>query len=91
MKIMVKLLIRIMVVLLTAHESMAGILGLLGGYGLCQTACNAAWVACLASAGVVAGTVTAGAGAPAAVLACNALQGVCMGSCAVTFLVAPTP
>ena len=40
---------------------------------------------------IMVGTVTAGAGAPAAVLACNALQGVCMGSCAVTFLVAPTP
>ncbi|CAG2178077.1 unnamed protein product, partial [Oppiella nova] len=50
-------------------QTSAGIVGLIVGYGGCQTACNAAWVACLATAGVVAGTVTAGAGAPAAVLA----------------------
>ncbi|OQV18846.1 hypothetical protein BV898_07102 [Hypsibius exemplaris] len=51
-------------------------------YPLCQTGCNTAWVACLAGLGVVAGTATAGAAAPAAVLACNAAQGICMAACA---------
>eukprot|EP00535_Pseudo-nitzschia_heimii_P003414 CAMPEP_0197182510 /NCGR_PEP_ID=MMETSP1423-20130617/6442_1 /TAXON_ID=476441 /ORGANISM="Pseudo-nitzschia heimii, Strain UNC1101" /LENGTH=39 /DNA_ID= /DNA_START= /DNA_END= /DNA_ORIENTATION= len=36
----------------------------LGSYALCQSACNAAAVACYASAGFVFGTVTAGAGVP---------------------------
>ncbi|CAF1160180.1 unnamed protein product [Adineta steineri] len=41
-----------------------GIIGALcasvGGYGLCQTACNAGWVSCYAAAGLVAGVSTGG-------------------------------
>ncbi|GIQ88034.1 hypothetical protein KIPB_010194 [Kipferlia bialata] len=56
-------------------------------YGACQSACNAAWVACYSAAGVVAGTITAGAAAPLAAVACNSLQGTCMAVCATKFLV----
>ncbi|RUP43601.1 cysteine-rich protein [Jimgerdemannia flammicorona] len=56
-------------------------------YGLCQTACNAAWVSCYAAAGLVAGAATGGLGIPAAAIACNIGQGVCMASCAASFLV----
>ena len=51
-------------------------------YATCQTGCNVAWVACCATAGVVACTVTAGSGAPALVLLCLVQQGVCVASCA---------
>lgn len=51
-------------------------------YGTCQTGCNAVWTACYAAAGVVAGTVTAGAAAPVAILGCNSAQGICMTACA---------
>ncbi|GAX73322.1 hypothetical protein CEUSTIGMA_g776.t1 [Chlamydomonas eustigma] len=54
----------------------------LAAYGVCQSGCNAAWVFCCSAAGVVAGTVTAGAGVPAAVAACSATQGACMSTCA---------
>ena len=50
-------------------------------YGVCQTGCNLAWVACCAAAGGVAGVA-----APAAILPamayCAAQQGVCMDACA---------
>jgi len=62
-----------------------GLLGL-AGYGLCQTGCNAVWTACVAAAGGVAGVSTGGVGVPAAILACNAAQGLCMGSCAAVAL-----
>ena len=69
-----------------------GLLGLLagvfGGYGACQSACNAGWVTCYAGAGLVAGTVTGGVGAPAAAIVCNAAQGTCMAGCAAAFLFA---
>lgn len=55
-------------------------------YGMCQTACNAGAVACYASVGTTFGAVTAGAGTPAAVLACNSIQGSCMAVCAAKFL-----
>jgi hypothetical protein len=61
--------------------SQGGIIGL-AAYGLCQTGCNAAWVACVAAAGGTAGVVTAGAAVPAAVIACSVLQGSCMAACA---------
>ncbi|KAL5519693.1 hypothetical protein ACEPAG_1353 [Sanghuangporus baumii] len=64
----------------------------LGGpitYALCQTGCNFGAVACYAAAGFSFGTVLA-ATAPASILACNALQGVCMAACAAS-LVAPIP
>uniref|UniRef100_A0A915CK75 Uncharacterized protein n=1 Tax=Parascaris univalens TaxID=6257 RepID=A0A915CK75_PARUN len=50
-------------------------------FKLCVTACNAAVVACYAAFGLVFGTVTAGAGAPAGALACNAAQSACMMAC----------
>jgi len=62
-----------------------GLLGL-AGYGLCQTGCNAVWTACVAAAGGVAGVSTGGVAVPAAILACNAAQGLCMGSCAAVAL-----
>ncbi|CAG8439459.1 13992_t:CDS:2 [Funneliformis caledonium] len=59
-------------------------------YAICQSACNVGWVSCYASAGLVAGTVTGGLGAPLAAIACNVAQGVCMAAC-VGLLTAPTP
>ena len=59
-------------------------------YGICQTGCNTVVVACYAAAGFTFGTVTAGAGVPAAVLACNAAQGTCMASCILAGFT-PTP
>jgi len=50
-------------------------------YGICQTGCNSVWVACVAAAGGVAGVSTGGAGVPAAIMACNAANGVCMAAC----------
>ena len=50
-------------------------------YGICQTGCNAVWVACVTAAGGVAGVSTGGAAVPAAILACNAAQGTCMAAC----------
>lgn len=59
-------------------------------YGICQTGCNAIVVACYAGAGFTFGTVTAGVGVPAAIVACNSALGVCMAACvAAGFL--PTP
>ena len=59
-------------------------------YGLCQAACAAGVVTCYAAAGLTFGTVTAGAAAPAAAIACNAAFAKCSAACAVAFL-APTP
>ena len=47
-------------------------------------------VACYSAAGFVFGTVTAGVGTPAAILACNSAFGTCMASCAAA-LALPTP
>jgi len=60
-------------------------------YGLCQAGCAAVVVACYSAAGFVFGTVTAGAGTPAAILACNAAFGKCSAACAAAALLAPTP
>lgn len=49
--------------------------------GACQTACNMAAVSCYGAAGFVFGTVTAGAGTPAAILTCNSALGTCMAAC----------
>ena len=59
-------------------------------YGICQTGCNAIWVACVAAAGGTAGVSTGGAAVPAAILACNAAQGTCMAACVAAGL-SPTP
>ena len=50
-------------------------------YAICQTGCNAVVVACYAAAGLTFGTVTGGAGIPAAAAACNSALGVCMAAC----------
>jgi hypothetical protein len=50
-------------------------------YGICQTGCNTLGAACYASAGYTFGTVTAGAGTPAAILGCNVALGKCTGAC----------
>jgi len=60
-------------------------------YGLCQAACAAGVVSCYAAAGLTFGTVTAGLGAPAAAIACNAAFAKCSAACAVGFLPAPIP
>ena len=49
--------------------------------GICMTGCNALWVSCVAAAGGVAGVSTGGLAVPAAIMACNASQGVCMMAC----------
>ena len=59
-------------------------------YGSCQTGCNTVWVACVAAAGGTVWVSTGGAGVPAAILACNAAQGMCMASCVAAGL-SPTP
>jgi hypothetical protein len=51
-------------------------------YGVCQTGCNAAWVACCAALGYTAGTFTGGSALPAALATCSTQQGVCMAACA---------
>jgi hypothetical protein len=59
-------------------------------YGICQAGCATVAVACYAAAGAVFGTVTAGAGTPAVILACNLAFGKCSAACiAAGFL--PTP
>ncbi len=50
-------------------------------YGICQSGCNALAVACYAGAGLTFGTITAGAGIPAAAIACNSALGLCMAAC----------
>eukprot|EP00112_Aurelia_sp_Birch-Aquarium-sp1_P012781 Seg2693.2 transcript_id=Seg2693.2/GoldUCD/mRNA.D3Y31 product="hypothetical protein" protein_id=Seg2693.2/GoldUCD/D3Y31 len=67
--------------MMTFPATDAGIIGI-AGYGICQTGCNTVWVACVAGAGGTAGVTTGGVGVPAAVMACNAAQGVCMAACA---------
>ena len=61
----------------TARHAHAGLIA----YGLCQSGCNAVAVACYAAAGYTFGTVTAGAGVPAAIAACNSALGACMSGC----------
>jgi len=51
------------------------------GVFVCFAACNSAAVACYAAAGLVIGTVTLGAGAPPAAIACSAVQSACMIAC----------
>ncbi|KAL6049488.1 Zygote-specific protein [Balamuthia mandrillaris] len=60
-------------------------------YGVCQAGCSALVVKCYAAAGVVFGTITAGAGTPAVILGCNAAFGLCSANCAIVALTAPTP
>ena len=50
-------------------------------YGICQPGCNSLAVACYGAAGFTFGTLTAGAGIPAVIVACNAGLGTCMVGC----------
>uniref|UniRef100_T1J1B9 Uncharacterized protein n=1 Tax=Strigamia maritima TaxID=126957 RepID=T1J1B9_STRMM len=54
------------------------IMMLCSAYGLCQTACNAAYMTCCAAAGAATGVATAGVGTPAPLAACSAAQASCM-------------
>ncbi len=58
--------------------------------GICYSGCNALWVTCVSGVGGVAGVTTGGVGVPAAVLACNSGQGVCI-SGFMAALALPTP
>lgn len=58
-------------------------------YGACQAGCSAVVVACYSGASFTFGTVTAGAGIPAAIVACNSAYGTCQAACAAVLL-APT-
>eukprot|EP01041_Mallomonas_annulata_P003066 gene3066-6012_t len=59
-------------------------------YGICQSGCNALVVSCYLAAGFTFGTITAGAGTPAAIIGCNAGLGACMAGCIAAGF-APTP
>jgi hypothetical protein len=61
--------------------------------GLCYTACNAGYVTCMSSSGLVAGVsgpVGWWAWLTGAAATCSAIQGTCMVACAAVFA-APTP
>lgn len=51
------------------------------GLEACYGACGIAWAGCYSAAGLAAGTVVASPAAPAAALACNAAEGLCMAAC----------
>ena len=51
-----------------------------GTYAICQTGCNAVWVACCAAAGGTAGVTAPPAIAPA-IAECNKEKGICMAAC----------
>ncbi len=53
---------------------------------ICSAGCAAIVVACYSAAGAVFGTITAGAGTPPAILACNAAFAKCMAACAAGML-----
>eukprot|EP00035_Acanthoeca_spectabilis_P014814 m.289531 g.289531 ORF g.289531 m.289531 type:complete len:98 (+) comp16227_c3_seq2:127-420(+) len=61
-----------------------------GPLSVCYSGCGVAWTACYAAAGLVAGTVVASPAAPAAALACNAAEGLCMTGCTTIALGAET-
>ena len=75
---LILVLVSLMSLVLVSDAGLAG----LAVYGVCQTGCNAAWVACVAAAGGTAGVTTGGLAVPAAILACNVAQGACMAACA---------
>lgn len=59
------------------------------GYGICQAGCAAVVMACYGAAGFTWGA-TAGATAPASIVACNSAFGTCQAACAAVLL-GPTP
>ena len=70
-------ILKVALIRMVLYQAEAGLLA----YAICQTGCNAVWVACCAAAGGTAGVTTGGLAVPAAILACNAAQGVCMTAC----------
>mmetsp|Transcript_64221 Transcript_64221/g.78523 ORF Transcript_64221/g.78523 Transcript_64221/m.78523 type:complete len:99 (+) Transcript_64221:100-396(+) len=98
---MYKVFLNILLVLMIIISNTEGVI-LYGPLtvGLCYTACNAGYVACMSAAGLTAGVSVATTGpvgwwawmtgAPAAAAACSAIQGACMAACTTT-VVAPTP
>ena len=56
---------------------------------ICSAGCASLVVACYAAAGFVFGTVTAGAGTPAAIIACNVAFGKCMAAAAAAAALTP--
>ena len=81
-----KMVVYLLALLGTFQPAKAGLLA----YGICQTGCNAVWVACCTVAGGIAGVTTGGAALLPATLPCNAAQGVCMAAC-VAAGCSPTP
>lgn len=59
------------------------------GYGVCQAGCASVVMACYAAAGFTWGA-TAGATAPATIVACNLAFGKCEAACAAVLL-SPSP
>jgi hypothetical protein len=53
----------------------------MAGVAACYAICGTTWAACYSAAGLVAGTIVVSPLAPAAALACNAAEGVCMTAC----------
>ena len=73
--------ILVVAIILSFGSADGGILAKMAAYGICQTGCNAVWVACVAAAGGIAGVTTGAAGAGEAIKACSCAQGVCMAAC----------
>ena len=78
-------------VILCFGKADGGLLTAMASYGMLQTCCNTVWVACIAAAGGVAGVSTGGVAVPAAILACNVAQGLCMAGIAAAILAVPAP
>lgn len=76
--------------LLAAPSANAGLLAAIVSVPGCYSICGSAWAICYAAAGLVAGTVTGGLGAPASAIACNAGHGACMKGCVGAAVVSPT-
>ncbi|KAG1046699.1 hypothetical protein G6F43_010825 [Rhizopus delemar] len=70
-------LLLLIVAALLGSSAEAGLLS----YVICQTGCNTLDATCYAASGLMFGTVTTGAGAPAVALAYNAALGLCMSAC----------
>ena len=70
--------------------AMTGVDGGPVALAIAQAGCAALVVACYAAAGATFGTITAGVGTPAAILACNSAFGSCMAAAWVAFAL-PTP
>merc|ERR1712000_441382 len=93
----VKTLFVVFLLITSLNNSDAGPIAAGSAVALCYTACNAAYVSCMAASGLVAGTtgpVGWIAWLTSAAATCSAGQGVCMTACTAVGLgtaVAPTP